>query len=269
MTTADKLNLTSDNYHSLEADKQYMSVSQLKKWIECEAKTLAVLNGKHKEPQTSAMLVGSYTHAAFESDEAFGQFIEENNQSIFKKNGGKYADYEQADLMIDAIKSDPFAMFAMEGKKEQIFTGNLFGMDWKIKVDSINHDRKTFSDLKTTSNLHQRFWSTKYDGWVSFVEKWDYVLQMALYRKIIEETTGALYTPYIVAVTKENPPNKAIIHFDDSRFDFEYEYTEMKIERIKEVWNGEKDPVSCGKCDYCRSVKRLEGTIEVGALIYE
>ena len=250
METATKMDLNKKNYHSRKADQVYMSVSQFKKFLKCEAKALAELKGEFEEPQTSAMLVGSYVHAAFESDETFYQLVEKNNDAIFKKRGGKYQEYEQADLMIDSIKNDKFAMFAMEGEKEQIFTANLFGIDWKIKVDSINHERKIFSDLKTTPDLYKRYWSDKYDGWVSFIEKWDYVFQMAIYRKVIEQNTGGLYTPYIIAVTKEKPPNKAIIHFDESRFEFEYEYTEMKLERIMDVKKGKVDPIRCEKCDY-------------------
>ncbi|MBB6446502.1 PD-(D/E)XK nuclease-like domain-containing protein [Bacillus benzoevorans] len=261
--------LTSNNYYTNEMDMLYMSVSQFKNWIQCEAKTAAKLKGEYIEPTSNAMLVGSYTHAAFENDEEFHKFIEENNSSIFKKNGSKYTDFETADRMIETLKADPFAMFAMEGEKEQIFTANLWGSDWKIKVDSINHERKTFSDLKTTQDLHKRYWSEKYDGWVSFVESWDYVLQMAVYRRVLQENLGFTYTPYIVAVTKENPPNKAVIHFDESRFDFEYEYVKMKMERILQVKSGDAEPVRCGKCDYCRGTKRLTDTIEVGALIWE
>jgi hypothetical protein len=230
---------------------------------------MAELKGEYMEPTSQAMLVGSYTHAALESDYEFNKFIEENNSVMFKKNGGKYAPFETADLMIETIKNDPFAMFALEGKKEQIFTGELFGVEWKIKVDSTNSEKRIFTDLKTTGDLHGRSWSDKYGGWVSFVEQWGYVLQMAIYRKIIEQNTGQLYTPYIVAVTKENPPNKAVIHFDESRFDFEYEYVELEMERIKQVKAGELEPRRCGKCTYCRSVKQLKGTIEVGELIYD
>lgn len=266
--TQSKPNLNSSNYYSREMDKQYMSVSQFKNFVECEAKTLAVLNGEFADPPNAAMLVGSYVHAAFESDEVFDQFVEDNNEVIFKARGGKYAAYVQADLMIETIKNDKFAMFALEGKKEQIMTADLYGTDWKMKVDSINHNLKHFSDLKTTRNIFERHWSTKYDGWSSFVERWDYILQMAIYRQIIEQNTGELYTPYIVAVSKERIPNKAVIHFDESRFDFEYEYTEIQMERILEVKSGEVDPVACGKCEYCKSTKKLEGTIEVGELIH-
>ena len=230
---------------------------------------MAMLKGEFVEPSSNAMLVGSYVHAAFESDEEFNRFVEENNEAIFKKNGSKYADFETADRMIETLKADPFTMFAMEGDKEQIFTAHLWGSNWKIKVDSVNHNRKTFSDLKTTQDLHKRYWSDKYDGWVSFIEAWDYVLQMAVYRRVLQESLGFTYTPYIIAVTKENPPNKAVIHFDESRFNFEFEYVEMKMERILQMKNGQAEPVRCNKCDYCRGTKKLTDTVEVGVLIYE
>ncbi len=268
ITEQEMNNLNHKNYYSLGMDRQYMSVSLLKKFDQCEADAMAYLKGEYTSFPTAAMLVGSYTHAAFESDEEFAKFKEKHNSSIFKKRGGKYADYEQADLMIETLKSDQFAMFAMEGEKEQIYTANVFGIDWKMKVDSVNHERKLFTDLKTTRNIHERSWSEKYDGWVSFIERWDYILQVAMYRKIIEANTGKLYTPYIVAVSKEKIPNKAVIYFDESRFDFEYEWVQMKLERINDVRSNEVDPIRCEKCDYCKSTKKLSEPIEVGELIY-
>lgn len=237
--------------------------------MECEAKAMARLNGVYIEPASNALLVGSYVHAAFENDEEFSSFIQENNGSIFKSRGGKYSDFETADRMIETLKADPFALFAMEGEKERIYTAHLWGTDWKIKVDSINHTRNTFSDLKTTQDLYKRYWSEKYNGWVSFIEAWDYVLQMAVYQRVLQENLGKTYTPYIIAVTKEAPPNKAVVHFDESRFGIEYEYLEMKIERVLQVKNGEAEPIRCNRCDYCRATNKLTDTIEVGALIYE
>ncbi len=230
---------------------------------------MAKLKGAYQEPPSTALIVGSYTHAAFESEETFNTFTEQNSNVIFKARGGKYADFECADRMIETVKSDPFAMFALEGEKEQIYTANLWGVEWKIKVDSIHHERKSFSDLKTTQDLYKRYWSDKYNGWVSFVEAWDYVLQMAVYRRVLQESLGQTYTPYIVAVTKETPPNKAVLHLDESRYDFEYEYVEMKVERMKDVKAGKLEPARCNKCNYCRGSKVLRDTIEIGALIYE
>lgn len=261
------MKLTNENYFSLEADREYFSVSQFKNWMACQAATLAKINGKYEPMYGNALLVGSYTHAAFESDEAFQELVEENADSIFKKRGGKYADFEQADLMIETLKNDKFAMFAMEGEKELIFTAELFGVKWKAKIDSINHQRNTFTDLKTTRSLSQRYWSDKYGKYVNFVEAWDYVLQVAVYREIIYQNTGSYYSPYIVAVTKEDPPDKAVLHFDDTRFQFELDFVEHVIEQFKQVKSGEVEPTRCETCAYCRQTKQLKGTIEVGELV--
>lgn len=268
MTTTTKFQLDKQNYHSIEANQQYMSVSQFKEFDSCEAAALAKVKGNYVPPYSNSLLVGSYTHAAFESEEVFNQFIEENNGEIFNNRGNKYADFQKADEMIETIKSDPFCMFAMNGEKEVIFTGELFGAEWKIKVDNINHQQRFFSDLKTTQDLHKRYWSEKYNNWVSFVEAWDYVLQMAIYRRVIHENLGFTYTPYIVAVSKEIKPNKAVLHFDESRFDFEYEYLELKMERVMRVKAGDVIPTRCEKCDYCRATKRITDTMEIGMLIH-
>ncbi|MCK1987133.1 PD-(D/E)XK nuclease-like domain-containing protein [Lysinibacillus fusiformis] len=259
--------LNKDNYHSSEPNQYYMSVSQFKSAIECEASVIAELEGNYERSSSLALTVGSYTHSAFESDHVFDEFVEANRGIIFNTRGGKYADFKQADSMIKAIKNDRFAMFALEGDKEVIFTGELFGVLWKIKVDAINHGRKTFTDLKTTQSLSKRYWSDKYSKYVSFVEAFDYVLQMAIYREIIYQNTGAYYVPYIVAVTKETPPDKAILHFDQSRFEFELEYAKEYLPGIIATKLGKQEPKRCEACEYCRATKQLNNTFEIEFLL--
>ena len=261
------MKLTNENYFSIEADREYFSVSQFKGFMECQAKAVAKLKGEYEESFGKALVVGSYTHAAFESDEVFQSFTEENNSEIFNNRGGKYADFITADAMIETIKNDKFAMFAMEGEKEIILTAELFGVKWKAKIDSINHARNTFTDLKTTRSLSQRYWSDKYQKYVSFIEAWDYVLQMAMYREIIHANTGNYYSPYVVAVTKEDPPDKAVLHFDESRFQFEIDYVEHMIEQFVALKSGAIEPTRCEKCAYCRKTKQLKDTIEIGELV--
>lgn len=244
-----------------------MSVSQFKSFMECEARTLAELKGEYKRPHSNALTVGSYVHAAFESDEVFDKFNEDNKKVIVNTKGAKYADFKQADKMIETLKNDKFAMFALEGEKEVIYTGELFGVEWKIKVDNINHERKRFSDLKTTQEFGKRYWSEKYSTWVSFVQAYDYVLQMYVYQQIIYQNTGEIYKPYIVAVTKQDPPDKAILHFDESRFEFEKEYIQTYLPGIIQTKNGEKEPIRCEKCEYCRATKQLKNTFEIEFLL--
>ncbi|WP_269079314.1 PD-(D/E)XK nuclease-like domain-containing protein [Lysinibacillus xylanilyticus] len=118
-----------------------MSVSQFKGAMECEARTLAEVRGEFTRPPSTALMVGSYLHAAFESNEAFAEFKELNHHSIYNSRSNKYKDYEKADDMIETIKNDEFCMFALQGEKEVIYTGELFGVEWKIKIDNINHER--------------------------------------------------------------------------------------------------------------------------------
>ncbi|WP_052130252.1 PD-(D/E)XK nuclease-like domain-containing protein [Ureibacillus sinduriensis] len=245
-----------------------MSVSQFKSFMECEARTFAELRGDYSRPHSNALMGGSYVHAAFEGEDEFAKFVVDNAVNIAKKRGmGKLSEFVQADKMIEALKNDKFAMFALEGEKEVIYTGELFGVEWKIKVDNINHERKFFSDIKTTQELGKRYWSDKYSQYVSFVQAYDYILQMYVYQQIIFQNTDEIYQPYIVAVTKQDPPDKAILHFDESRFEFEKEYVQTYLPGIIQTKNGEKEPIRCEKCDYCRSTKQLKNTFEIEFLL--
>lgn len=261
------LQLTSNNYYSQQADRDYFSVSQFKSFVKCESAALAKITGENIEPPSKAMIVGSYTHSAFESEEVFEQFKEEYKDTIFNRTGKPYADFVTADEMIQTLKNDEFATFALSGEKELIFTANLFGYEWKCKVDNVNYQNNFFSDLKTTQSLYKREWSDKYSSYVSFAESYDYVLQMAVYQQIIAQQTNKLLTPYIVAVTKETPCDKAVIYFDNDRFQFELDYVESLIHEFAKVKNGTQVAKRCEKCAHCRSTKKLNGTIEVGKLL--
>ena len=53
--------LTRENYHSLEANKEYMGVSQVKTFIDCQARGLAEVKGEYVRGGSNiALLVGSY-----------------------------------------------------------------------------------------------------------------------------------------------------------------------------------------------------------------
>ena len=147
------LKLTHENYHSPEANKFYMSVSGFKELDTahggCEARAVAKLKGEWEDDEKKAFLVGSYVHSWNESPEAFKKFCKENEKSIYKKNGGMYADFEQADRMIYKLKNDELVTKVREGEKEVIMTAQLFGVWWKIMIDIYNPAMKSFTDLIT------------------------------------------------------------------------------------------------------------------------
>lgn len=262
------MNLNKKNYYSNEADWQYMSVSQFKDFQKCEAATLAKLKGDWQPTSNPvALLVGNYVHSYFESEEAHEEFIQENKTSILKKDGKERSDFLLAKEMIATLKNDDFFDFIYQGEKERIVKQELYGVPWKARIDCLNVDKGYFIDLKTTRQLDKRYWSKKYGRYVSFVEEYGYILQMGIYKQLLEFELNKEVTPYIFAVTKETPPAKAAIKIHPSRYEYEFRLVEEQLPHILKVKSGEEKPRYCGNCEYCRLAKRVQGFIEIEELL--
>lgn len=264
------MELNESNYYSLEADKAYMSVHQYLSFVGhmgvrgCEAKAMAKLNGEWEDPTTDALLVGSYVDAKF--DGSLDKFKKEHPE-VFTQKGELKAQYKRAEKMIERCEQDDFFMMFMSGEKQKIFTGYLFGCDWKCKLDSYIPG-KCIVDLKTSANIHQS-WKVADYGYTSFVEYWGYILQLAVYQKIVEINTGEKLPCYIAAVTKEDCPEIAIIGIDQQSLDHALNEVEMNMPSVLAVKNGETEPIRCEKCDYCKSTAKLTKVIHYNDLIFE
>lgn len=263
------LQLTDETYFSLEAENKYMGVSQFKAFLTshggCEAKKMAELKGLWKDAESTALLVGSYVHSNFEGQ--LDKFKQEHPE-IFTKQGFLKSEYKLADEMINCLETDESFKQIYEGEKEKIFTGELFGAPWKIKVDCLNLKDGYFVDLKTTRDFEKQW--IEQDGKnikVSFVEKWGYLIQVAVYREILRQSTGVQdLDAFIAAVTKQNPPDKMILYFKEEDYEAGLREVEENIQYILDVKNGVVEPKRCEKCDYCRSTKKLTKAIHYSEL---
>ena len=147
--------LTKENYHSIEANRQYMSVSLFKELaFGCQAKQMAKLNGNFKEEQADALLIGQAVHSWNEG--TYDRFMSEHPE-MYKKDGTLYAKYEIIGDLIETLKNDASMLRALEGKKEVILTAEMFGVDWKIMIDSYNEEKGIISDLKTMKSIDDKF----------------------------------------------------------------------------------------------------------------
>lgn len=265
------LDLNKDkDYYSKEAGRRYMSVSQFKDFCQCEAQALAKLKGEWEpDRDKTALLVGNYVHSYFESKKSHQKFIEDHQEDLYTKRKPikLYKDFEVADQMIERIKKDDFFNYLWQGEHEVPVTGELFGADWKGKIDLLNIEKGYFVDLKTTAQLDKRFWSVDSGGWVSFIEQYGYDLQIAVYEKLLEIKYGKPFTGYIYAVTKQYIPDIAAIEINQELKDYALDKASEKIDRILAVKWGQEDPEMCGKCEFCRKFKRLDGFITPSDLI--
>ena len=255
------MEINKDNYFSLEADREYFSVSQFKSFKECEAKTMAKLNGTWVDGTNDAFTLGSYVHLWSEGGN-LGDFRMQHPE-MFKKDGELKANFKVADKMIETLSKDPLIEKVREGQKEVTFTGELYGAKWKIMIDIYNPSSKYFADLKTTRSIQMKYWNEELKIKQNFIEYYDYLLQMAVYAEIERQNRGGedYLQPHIIAVSKEEIPDKAVILVGTEFIKDKLLEIESLLPHFIRVKEGEEVPTRCGHCDYCRSTKQISKII--------
>jgi len=262
--------ITEENYFSPEAEAEYMGSSQYRSFCGtiankgCEAYTIAKIKGDWKEEPSDALLVGSYVDQYYTGD--LPKWIAAHPK-IMDKKGTKKALFVHADKMCNRADKDDYFLKTVSGGDQVIMTGEFAGLKWKIKIDSY-HKGIAIVDLKTTKNIR----GTKFVrgfGYVSFVQEWGYDIQMAIYQKIVEINSGEKLPVLLACISKEDEPDIEVIGIDQGRIDQVLSDIEAIAPRIIEVKHGGETPFRCGRCDYCKSTKKLTRPIHYMELLDE
>lgn len=247
------MNLNNSNYFSLENSLKYMSVSQFKSFVECEARALAEIKGEYEREKTTALLVGSYVDSHFEGTL---DIFKAQNPDIFTKQGALKAEYKQAEYIIERISRDELFSKYMSGEKQIIKTGEIEGVPFKIKIDSY-HPKKAIVDLKVIKDFEPIYKPEQ--GRLNFIEAWGYDLQGAAYQEI----EGDNLPFFIAAVTKEKEPDFAVINIPQENLDVALQIIKSKIKYFADLKKGVYKPTRCEKCDYCKRTKILSRIISM------
>ena len=261
--------LNSNNYYDSSTDLIYQSPTYFKKFLACEAETMAEIKGEYKPDFKDALLVGNYLHSYFESKEAHQKFIDDNQEEMYSKRKpyGLLSKYKIADSMIETLANDEMFQKLYQGDKEVIVTGQIDNVDWKGKIDCLNLDRKYFIDLKTTRDIYKTYWDQETHKRESFIASWNYQLQMYVYQELIHQTFGVWCEPYIVAVSKQDIPDKQVFSIPDYRMEDAKTQIRLYQDHIEDVKAGRVEPTRCERCEYCRSTKKLSEIISMDDLI--
>ncbi|RUS42248.1 PD-(D/E)XK nuclease-like domain-containing protein [Cohnella sp. AR92] len=259
------MKLTKDNYYSNEANRHYMSVSQFKGFVPaydgCEARAMAELSGTYQRPQKDAFDEGHYLHSWNEG--TLDEF-KANNPDLYSSRGptsGQLkSNFQHCNKMIEVLERDPLAMKALAGQKEVILTGELFGIPWKVMLDSYQGEKGLFADLKALKEMDGKWWNKEAQAYENFLDHYGYTIQMGVYAEIERQATGRSnwLIPHMVIVTKQDPPDHEIIYFDYDAIQSALMIVEKHIDRVKAVKYGQAEPVRCEKCDYCRGTKVIK-----------
>lgn len=262
--------LNNENYFSPEADREYLSVSQYKNFmgslgkLACEAEAMALLNGDWEKDKTTALMVGSYVDAHFEGSL---DLFRAQNPEIFTKQGALKAEYRKAEEIINRIERDELFMKYMSGQKQVIMTAEMFGANWKIKIDSYLEDA-AIVDLKVMRELHRAEHAKDY-GYMDFVQYWGYDIQGAVYQEVVYRNTGKRLPFFIAAATKEKETDIELIWIPDEHLHEKLIEVEQNTPKILALKSGEVEPIRCGICDYCKHTKVLTKPIHFSELIGE
>lgn len=262
--------LTAENYFSPEASREYLSVSQYKDFCgtigkpACEEQALAKLAGEWQMEKTTALMVGSYVDAHFEGSLAL---FKAQNPDIFTKQGALKAEYRKAEEIINRIERDELFMKFMSGEKQIIMTAEMFGIPWKIKIDSYLPG-KAIVDLKVMRELHKAEYTKDY-GYMNFIEYWGYDIQGAVYQEVVYRNTGERLPFFIAAASKETEPDIELIWIPDDHLREKLIEVETNTQKIVDLKNGAIEPIRCGMCDYCKHTKVLEKPIHYSELLGE
>jgi hypothetical protein len=230
-----------------------MSCSKLDQFETCEATAVA----NFQKEKSKEMLIGNYVHSYF--DNTLDDFINEHPEVFLKNKQELRAEYKLAETMIETLTKDKFCMYLLgKGESEKIFTGEIHGVPWKIRVDKIHENR--IVDIKTTKSIHEKEW---YNGEkVNFIRRWHYMRRAAVYTEIVRQNIGTLPEFFLTVVSKETPPDKAIVDMNDRReWTIELEGLKETLKRIELLRSGKLEPVRCERCEYCRSTKELNKVI--------
>lgn len=250
------IKLTEKNYYGQAANQEFMSVSQYKQFVKCEAAAKAELNGDYEREKTSALFLGSFVDEMLTgTKKSREKFVEENYSRLYKKNNEPYADVAKAMDAIERVKKQPLMMKYLSGKTQEIMTGEIGGVKWKIKMDSYKPgefiaDFKYLKDLRAP-NLFE-----------NAIKYWGYDTQMAVYQEVVYQNTGLRLPTYLVIVTKETTPRVAVCEVKQWNLDEALEDVKRHLPHIIAIRNGEVEPERCEVCDYCANTIVLTEPID-------
>lgn len=242
------MTLNAANYYE---PSPYMSASQFKAFLDCEACALAEAERRHSREETTALLQGKYVDAYFTGD------LEEfrgAHPELFKKDGTLKSTYQACEAAIQRIERDTVALEYLEGDKQVIVTGEIEGVPCKGKLDVLAGNR--IVDLKCMRDFEPRYINGER---LDFIRAWGYDIQAYFYTELVRQQYGERMPFYILAVTKETSPDLMLVEIPDWLIRSAGEVVRHYIGRFDAIKRHEIEPRRCGRCAYCKETKKLTG----------
>lgn len=261
-----------------------LSPTSLLRYKDCEARAIAVRERKWVEPQTTAMLVGSYLHKHFEGADALRAFETANHDALFTQKGGLRSDFSDVSSWHQALCRGVYGCKPRGIAEVKLACDIPEHPECSVRtiVDIIDFAGRKAYEVKTVANMFSGAWVEEVgaDGIKRNVKRPffianNYLQQMSFVYKILKLLFGSSFSYSMLAVAKEKTP--AVFEFrlpSDVAVDtnpflkqekrmLEDAYDEMDAlyERAVELSRTPDKPIYCGVCDYCLSKLSTTGRV--------
>ena len=251
--------LTNENYFSKEADLEYMSVSQFKLFNECEAKALATIKGQESATFKEAFLEGQLFEALVSGNAK--KFMEDHPELISSRGataGQIKSNYAKVVSAAEKFNSQTFFKKIMEKcEKQTILTAEFCDVKVKCAIDLFDKLTNSIYDIKCMKDFKEQ-WNKEEKAYEPWYYVYGYVLQLAVYREIVKQNfNGEPLEVGLIAATKEDAPDIQALKFSNELLDLEFKHFLDKIKRYDLIKKGFVEPIQCGCCDYCKSIKNI------------
>lgn len=257
------MNLNLDNYYSIEANKEYMSVSQFKNFKLCEAKAMYDLENDFQE-EKQAFLEGQLFEALVSGDAKL--FMAKHPELISTRGataGQIKSDFKKVINAADKFNQQIFFKDIINRcEKQVILTGEIEGVKVKCALDLFDKETNSIYDIKCMKDFKEQ-WSKEDKAYVPWYYHWGYVLQLAVYREIVRQNFGEPKEIGLLAATKEEIPDIDAKSFSSDLLNIELEIFKNNIKRYDNIKKGIEIPIACNCCDYCKKIKIIDKFEEV------
>lgn len=132
----------------------------------------------------------------------------------------------------------------MSGEKQKILTAEMFGVPWKIKMDSFL-PKICIADLKVVARTEK-------------LPDWRYDLQGAVYQEVARLNGYGILPFYLSVATKEKVPDLNIFQIPDSKLDKALLEIGENMPHFIDVKMGLEEPKRCEKCAWCKMTRELK-----------
>lgn len=246
--------LTPQNYHSPEARVRWLSSSDVKQVMRCEA---AWASGEREDEDKEVLVFGHLFEALLTGEEY-------DNPALYSSRGPTKgllkAEYQPAEDMAQAVRRSPMlARLIDRSRKQVIMTGEIEGLPFRVMCDLLDTNGSIL-DIKSARSFAAQY-DENHGAYREWWAIWDYPVQLWIYSEIARQ--NGLDVPHvgIIAAAKNNCDVQAIT-FSRETMEAAEADARYAIDRISAIRDGDL-PMKCERCQWCIDHKEITDFEEV------